>query len=806
MTSYVRGGYADNRKGDAVILYANSSYIPYWTSTQNAFLPYVGYVGKTGHIQDWLFDSAVLMDLSVGNPSISNWSRVLDKTFTGSQRNDVFICDQSNRCEFQLKSKRTTEQVFQKFYLKTRSLNISVKSKSNASASNAGYIGLKLYDKNGFEITDADVIGMNYSPYLRMWYRYIPGNGNFSILNETHFQVVLPEQVHNVEAIVSKWKPYSEFFADSVAIVDPIQRNILKSSFVRNNDSVLVQKFYLQSRKLTMTVNSKSNVSAYNAGYVGLKIYDKNEREITDSEIPGMTYSPYLGMWYRYIPGNGNMSKYSKTEFQVIIPDHAQKVTAYMAKWASGIGQNHFSIESFNMFDPQLQENILVSEGNSVSINLTDGQVASRIGFLKSIVQTTSQKVAFSQIAKAVGDGNQKLLVGFRFYDENGDLIKDTTKVVSDGLLYSKGLDAWFYYLSPGYVDTFVAKEITIPGNVQKVDFLLRNFGDKSDYTFVVKDIKFNNVGSDQNLLNFKNWKSLNYSMYSDGLSAVDGLNQAVRTVARALQDDSNKFGIIMTIPWMSKVVESKNLEMAQKFGEVEGRQLDLSKTEDQITAVKWFIDETLRRWNNLTIEKKDKLYFRGFYWLEEVGHAYKVGDSQEVRDKIEQEKLISAVSEYIRSKGLSFNLSPYNYGFIKPSYEDQYFSYFDNVWLQPNSWPAPTDVGGSMWATEIAANQVCAPTTVEGILKNGIPVCEITDVARTALNKNVSLNLEWRLSPGSNSRGRVMDYIEIFERYGFKEKDVMIYEDAGVVYESSYSRNPLYRAQYDRVYQFLRK
>lgn len=53
-------------------------------------------------------------------------------------------------------------------------------------------------------------------------------------------------------------------------------------------------------------------------------------------------------------------------------------------------------------------------------------------------------------------------------------------------------------------------------------------------------------------------------------------------------------------------------------FGPVLGKQLNFSYNADRLSALKWWVDRFLDRWQCLDNEKKDRVNLKGFYWARE--------------------------------------------------------------------------------------------------------------------------------------------------------------------------------------------
>jgi hypothetical protein len=78
-------------------------------------------------------------------------------------------------------------------------------------------------------------------------------------------------------------------------------------------------------------------------------------------------------------------------------------------------------------------------------------------------------------------------------------------------------------------------------------------------------------------------------------------------------------------------------------WGSIGGKALDFSRIDDQMTAVKWYIDEAVQRW----IAKKYKhIELAGFYWVHENAGTY--------------ENAMKLTKVHVQSKGMKFYWIPY--------------------------------------------------------------------------------------------------------------------------------------------------
>ena len=141
----------------------------------------------------------------------------------------------------------------------------------------------------------------------------------------------------------------------------------------------------------------------------------------------------------------------------------------------------------------------------------------------------------------------------------------------------------------------------------------------------------------------------------------IDALNQAASEVGKALGRDV-KCNVFLTVLYPD-VNETD-------FGDIDGdgKSENFNRLEDRKKAVKWLIDEQIKRYNEGSYEN---LQFKGFYWFWEA-----------VGENTTDAELIKYTADYIHSRGYKFFWIPYF-----SAYEYQYWHSmgFDMASMQAN-------------------------------------------------------------------------------------------------------------------------
>lgn len=160
---------------------------------------------------------------------------------------------------------------------------------------------------------------------------------------------------------------------------------------------------------------------------------------------------------------------------------------------------------------------------------------------------------------------------------------------------------------------------------------------------------------------------------FQEGI-AISAINQVLDSLAKQNVVPERKRKIVMGIP----VPYQSNMA----FGLIGGKEMKLNTVENRAAATKWFIDETLRRWDEKNYQH---LELAGFYYNEE--HARDKGDS-----------IIPITAQYIKSKSKTFYWIPY---FGGQGAKDWKKLGFDVAYQQPNYFFTKSTVAG-MPATRI--------------------------------------------------------------------------------------------------------
>ena len=246
-------------------------------------------------------------------------------------------------------------------------------------------------------------------------------------------------------------------------------------------------------------------------------------------------------------------------------------------------------------------------------------------------------------------------------------------------------------------------------------------------------------------------WEWLLDRRFEEG-KAISALNQCIKEQKEVLGTPDFKHNLISGLP--SPILNQND------WGEINGKKLDFSNTDDRIEAGKWYVDRFLER---LTAQNYKHLEFKGFYWVDE-----------DVRGGAD---ILEPLGDYIRSKGLRFYWIPY---WNAPGFRDWKKYKFDFAWIQPNHFFNET-VGNDR--LDMA--------------------CDL------AYDKNMGLEMEFDARALADNqagfRYRLEAYINAFEKNKvFEKASIAYYEGGNGVYRFSKSTNPKDKELMDRLAKYI--
>ena len=235
---------------------------------------------------------------------------------------------------------------------------------------------------------------------------------------------------------------------------------------------------------------------------------------------------------------------------------------------------------------------------------------------------------------------------------------------------------------------------------------------------------------------------------------AFSALNQCIGEQKKQLSKPTFKHKLIAGLP--SPILDQKD------WGELNGKKLDFSTTEDRLEAAKWYIDNFLKRYKKAGYKN---LELEGFYWVDE--------DMKGCAD------ILIPIGDYVRSKNLKFVWIPYWWA---PGYDKWKEYKFDFAWIQPNHF-------FNQEISDDRIDQACA----------------------FARGKNMGVEMEFdsrALADNDNGfRRRLVSYIDAFEENNvFTNSSIAYYEGGKGFYDFYHSTNPKDKELIDRLAKHIIK
>ncbi|HBX19832.1 DUF4855 domain-containing protein [Limibacterium fermenti] len=223
-------------------------------------------------------------------------------------------------------------------------------------------------------------------------------------------------------------------------------------------------------------------------------------------------------------------------------------------------------------------------------------------------------------------------------------------------------------------------------------------------------------------------WIGLMNGYLKEGKS-LRALNDGIESV-KPYAPDYGKRKIVMSLP--------EPIPNQKDWGELNGKIMNFSSTQDRIEAVKWYIDFLIEEFKKAEL---NNLQLAGFYWLAE--------------EATNTRTILKEISDYIKSKDLKFYWIPY---YNTDGWNEWKALGFDKAYQQPNYF-----------------------------FSTSIPDSRIDDACRRAQEWGMDLELEFdnRASGAGGGWGsRLKTYIDGFKKNGvFENNDLAYYEGSGALY-----------------------
>ncbi|MGB9624303.1 MAG: DUF4855 domain-containing protein [Phycisphaerae bacterium] len=231
------------------------------------------------------------------------------------------------------------------------------------------------------------------------------------------------------------------------------------------------------------------------------------------------------------------------------------------------------------------------------------------------------------------------------------------------------------------------------------------------------------------------------------------GLEKAVARAGEVLKQPDHKVNVVITLP--------VPLRPVKEFGPLAGqdRTLDFSKEEDRRTALAWYIDRVLARWQQ---QKYRHLRLVGFYWTEEsIPQA--------------DYTIVKATADYVHKAGYKLFWIPY---FSAQGISEWRKLGIDATMLQPNYF-FPARIGPD----------------------------QLTKAAKKALAARCGVEIEFdgRAFESQERQDRFWAYLDAGVKYGWMTNALLGYYEGGNCIKRFVETPGDGRKMYDALYRFVK-
>ncbi|TXK78517.1 T9SS type A sorting domain-containing protein [Mesonia sp. K4-1] len=376
------------------------------------------------------------------------------------------------------------------------------------------------------------------------------------------------------------------------------------------------------------------------------------------------------------------------------------------------------------------------------------------------------------------------LVVGIEFFDTNGDEIRGGNNFSTYNDAYTQNI------FIDVYNNNFQSKAGTfsIPANANsyKIHIINWKLGTVDrDYPakIAIDNVKLYEDNSTTNLIditesnfdylgNDTQWE-LNlmfghgsYLPFNTRNPLIEELNSANLELSNSINLPNTK--IILQLP----VLDYKDYPSSSARNQLK---IDLENYLDKIETMS-------QNWNSNNNSKVD---IEGIYYLKEsVSNNYYDSSSTGPLDVNFSVEIFSHLKPIIENKGWHLYGSPYQlFSFNPPitSFADEITKIFDVTWQQPSAFSNGSVFGG----------------VDRDLLKNA---------NRIMSTQNLNVNIENEVLAEDEIYGRVNDYFDYGDKFGYINYGKVYYDTSGAHYKNANSSVPEERVDYNNLYKFIKK
>lgn len=252
-------------------------------------------------------------------------------------------------------------------------------------------------------------------------------------------------------------------------------------------------------------------------------------------------------------------------------------------------------------------------------------------------------------------------------------------------------------------------------------------------------------------------WEWVNDDLFAEGKNIM-ALEEAVGQVKKALNlGDDYKYKVALTLYYPTASMKN--------FGDVDGDGVseDFTDYKNRIKALKWFIDETEKRFAEQNFQNIELVAY--YWWHENVE-----------KDDADTEKMLNDVSDYVHKLDRDFIWIPY---FTANGYNKWADLGFDAAVMQPNY----------VFTAEAPYSNVGDCANLTALYGMGVEMELFEDV----LSKELFFK-------------KYMQYIAGGVEYGYmNDSIIMYYQSVTAIRDAAYSKSTMARTVYEQTYHFIK-
>jgi len=424
-----------------------------------------------------------------------------------------------------------------------------------------------------------------------------------------------------------------------------------------------------------------------------------------------------------------------------------------------------------------------LNNGEALIVANKKAALAYKIG---GFVNTNPLTLKFDVKLKAgySNTNSQSIFIGYNFFNAQNERIDESCD--NDSLSPCDWLDMYYRPLSAPSDNFSVDQNICVPSSAVSIKFFIINYNIDQASELKIDNVKLLsgssnlipagdstfNLGNGFNNYNENSTKWEFYKKYDGKCSReylfedresgiIDRINQSRSALSNSIALPPTN--LILTLPAININHYKNNIN-------------------ELTSSIDYFINEIDSKYNNWVNSGGDstKIKIKGLYLFDEY--------IKDTHGDI-MEPVIIFIKDKLAQKNWKLYGSPYaqfnSECTVASSYSDETINSVDIVWQQPNSFFLARDTMNNTYEIDR----------------------EVLRMANTlASSKSMNINIENRIKEENEPYGRINDYFDYGEKYGYINYSKLYYDSQGAHYSNCYSTEEEKRIDYDNLYQFIKK